>query len=101
MVSKQDVLDKLSTINDPEIAMNIIDLGLVYDMEVDEGNNIVRIKMTLTTPACPLIDSLLSEIETKVKELPGIARVMVELVWEPPWSPEMMSDKARIALGMV
>ena len=101
MVSKQDVLDKLSTINDPEIAMNIIDLGLVYDMEIDEGNNIVRIKMTLTTPACPLIDSLLSEIETKVKELPGIARVMVELVWEPPWSPEMMSDKAKIALGMV
>jgi FeS assembly SUF system protein len=101
MLSKQDVLDKLSTINDPEIAMNIVDLGLIYDLEIDEANNLVKIKMTLTTPACPLLEQLLSEIETKVKEISGITRVIIDIVWEPPWSPEMMSDNAKIALGMV
>ena len=57
--------------------------------------------MTLTTPACPLLDQLLSEIEAKVKELPGVDRVKIEIVWDPPWSPDRMSEKAKLALGMV
>ena len=84
MLSKQDVLDKLSTINDPEIAMNIVDLGLIYDLEIDEANNLVRIKMTLTTPACPLLEQLLSEIETKVKEISDITRVIICLLYTSP-----------------
>ena len=88
MVTKQDVLDKLSTVNDPEIAMNIVDLGLVYDVELDTPNGIVKIKMTLTTPACPLLEQMMGDIEVKVKELAGITRVVVEIVWEPPGVPK-------------
>lgn len=99
MATRQEILDKLTTVYDPEIAMDIVNLGLVYDIHENRGS--VEIKMTLTTPACPLLDQLLSEIEAKVKELPGVDRVKIEIVWDPPWSPDRMSEKAKLALGVI
>lgn len=101
MPSKQEVLDTLGTVNDPEIAVNIVDLGLVYDIAISEAKQEVAIKLTLTTPACPLLDELLEEISTKLKALPGVKNVKIDLVWEPPWTPDMMSEAAKIALGVV
>ena len=98
MVSKQEVMDKLSTVDDPELGMNIVDLGLVYEVII-QSNKIVHIKMTLTTPACPLLGQLLSDIEEKAKGL-GFEEVKVDLVWDPPWSPEMMTERAKAMLGI-
>ncbi len=94
------VVEILQSCYDPEIPVNIYELGLIYDIIIDEKNN-VDIKMTLTSPACPVAGILPGEVEQKVKGIPGIGNVIVELVWEPPWSPDLMSDVARYELGMM
>lgn len=99
MVTKKQVLDKLRTVQDPEIAVSIVDLGLIYDVKVDKGT--VHIKMTFTTPACPLLQHIISQVEAKVKELKNVKEVKIEVVWDPPWTPEKMSDKAKAALGII
>lgn len=97
MLTNEIVLGALSTVEDPEIAMNIVDLGLVYEIKLNKKN--VDIKMTLTTPMCPLLGQLLADIQTKVKAA-GAEEVNVELVWDPQWTPEKMSEKAKAMLGV-
>ena len=100
MVSKEEVLDALRSVKDPEMGMSVVDLGLVYDVTIDAGNNI-SVRMTMTTPACPLIPIILQEAEAAVKRLEGAGEVRVELVWDPPWTPARMSDEAKAQLGFM
>lgn len=99
-VIEAQVQDALRTCFDPEIPVNIYELGLVYDVHVDAAG-VVAIKMTLTSPHCPAVQSLPAEIETKVRAVPGVSEVMIDLVWEPPWDPSKMSEAARLQLGML
>ncbi len=96
---REAVIDVLQTIYDPEIPVNIYDLGLVYAVDVgaDQG---VTIRMTLTSPACPVAESLPPEVEQKVRCVPGIGPVKVDLVWEPPWGKHLLSEAARLQLNM-
>jgi metal-sulfur cluster biosynthetic enzyme len=98
MPTQEDVYDVLRTCYDPEIPVNIVDLGLVYDVQVLEQK--VDVKMTLTTPGCGMGGYIASEAEQKILELPDVQEVKVELIWEPPWEPSMMSPEAKKTLGM-
>jgi FeS assembly SUF system protein len=95
---KSQVIAALKTCYDPEIPVNIYELGLIYELDVSEQNE-VHVKMTLTTPNCPVADRLPRDVEAKVRAIPGVADVKVELVWEPPWDMSKMSDVARLSLG--
>jgi FeS assembly SUF system protein len=99
-VMEAQVLDALRTCYDPEIPVNIYELGLIYDVRADE-TGVVDIKMTLTSPHCPAVQSLPAEIEGKVRGITGVSDVKIELVWEPPWDPSKMSEAARLQLGMM
>ena len=94
------VIDALKEIYDPEIPVNIYDLGLIYDVEITPENH-ARVKMTLTTPHCPVAESMPGEVELRVGAVPGIGDAEVELVWDPPWDPQKMTDEARLELGML
>ena len=98
-VIEAQVVDVLRTCFDPEIPVNIHELGLVYDIKVDDSAA-VTITMTLTSPHCPAVQSLPAEVEQKVKAVPGITDVKIDLVWDPPWDPSRMSEAARLQLGM-
>jgi FeS assembly SUF system protein len=100
LVIEAQVLDALRTCYDPEIPVNIYELGLVYEVNVDDAG-LVSIKMTLTSPHCPAVQSLPAEIENKVKEVSGVNDVKIDLVWDPPWDPSKMSEAARLQLGMM
>ena len=97
---RDQVIEALTTIFDPEIPVNIYELGLVYDVEAGADGD-VTITMTLTTPNCPVAGSMPGEVETRVGSLPGVRHVDVNLVWDPPWTPEKMSEAARLELGML
>jgi len=92
-------LDALRTCFDPEIPVNIYELGLIYEVQVD-GAGLVTIKMTLTSPHCPAAQSLPAEVESKVKTISGVSEVKIEIVWDPPWNPNMMSEAAKLELGI-
>ena len=94
------VIEALRSIYDPEIPVNIHELGLIYDIQVNPDST-VKIKMTLTAPACPVAGSLPGEVEKKVEAIPEVKSADVELVWEPPWSRDLMSEAALLTLGMV
>jgi FeS assembly SUF system protein len=94
------VIDAICQVYDPEIPVNIYELGLVYDIDVD-ADRVVRIRMTLTAPACPSAQVLPLEVERRVREVPGVADARVEIVWEPPWSPDRMSEAAKLQLGFL
>ena len=94
------VIDALKDIYDPEIPVNIYDLGLIYDVEITPEHH-ARVKMTLTTPHCPVAESMPGEVELRVGAVPGIGDAEVELVWDPPWDPQKMTDEARLELGML
>jgi len=96
---KEEVIAMLRDVYDPEIPVNIYELGLVYDVRVDESGE-VGIVMTLTSPMCPVAEILPVEIETRTREIEGVRDVWIDLVWDPPWNPEMMSEGARLELGM-
>jgi FeS assembly SUF system protein len=96
---KQGVVDVLKTVYDPEIPVDIYELGLVYDVNVEEGGSVV-VRMTLTSPMCPVAESLPPEVEEKVRGVAGVTDVKIDLVWEPPWTPSLMSEAARLELGM-
>ena len=96
----ESVIDALREIYDPEIPVNIYDLGLIYGVEVGEGGN-VSVAMTLTTPHCPVAESMPGEVELRVGAVPGVRDAEVNLVWDPPWDPAKMSDEARLELGML
>ena len=94
------ITDALRTVYDPEIPVNIHDLGLIYGIDVgDDG--VVKITMTLTAPACPAAEIIPVDVETKVKGVAGVKDVSVEIVWDPPWTPEKMSEAAKLELGML
>jgi len=94
------VVDALKEIFDPEIPVNIYDLGLIYGVEVDDECD-ATITMTLTTPHCPVAETMPGEVELRASSVPGIRDAEVQLVWDPPWSPEKMTDEARLELGML
>jgi FeS assembly SUF system protein len=94
------VIDTLQTCYDPEIPVNIYELGLVYGIEISDSGD-VRILMTLTAPSCPVAASLPLQIESKVSAIEGVKSAQVELVWDPPWDPEKMSETAKLQLGMI
>ncbi len=94
------VLEALKTVRDPEIPMDLVELGLIYELMVKKGG-IVYVEMTLTTPACPVAASMPGEVEAAIRAVSGVADVRVKLVWAPPWGPERMSEEARLELGML
>ncbi|WP_196489993.1 SUF system Fe-S cluster assembly protein [Erythrobacter donghaensis] len=94
------VIEALREIFDPEIPVNIYDLGLIYGVEVDDNAD-ATVTMTLTTPHCPVAESMPGEVELRVSSVPGIRDAEVNLVWDPPWGPHKMSDEARLELGML
>ena len=97
-LTKESILEQLKQVEDPEIRYNIVDLGLIYDVRIDKG--MVVVDMTFTSPACPVGPYLISEVEGKVKKLDGVTGVVVNIVWDPLWSPEKMSEEAKVALGV-
>ena len=97
-ITTDEIIKKLSTIKDPELGINIYDLGLIYNIKIDEGNNI-KITMTLTTVNCPVADSFPLDIAKNITSLENTGQVKVKLTFDPPWNKDMMSDDARIALG--
>lgn len=94
------VAEALQTIYDPEIPVNIYELGLIYEVGVSPDGN-VAIKMTLTAPACPVAGSLPGEVEARVREVDGVRDVKVDLVWDPPWTQDRMSEAAKLQLGLM
>ena len=94
------VVEALKEIYDPEIPVNIYDLGLIYGVEVTDAGHAV-VTMTLTTPHCPVAESMPAEVELRVGSVPGVGTAEVNLVWDPPWDPQKMSDDAKLELGML
>lgn len=94
------VVDALKSIYDPEIPVNIYDLGLIYGVDIGADNHAV-VTMTLTTPNCPVAESMPMEVEMRVGAVPGIGDARVDLVWDPPWDPQKMTDEAKLELGML
>jgi FeS assembly SUF system protein len=94
------VIEALRTVYDPEIPVNIFELGLVYKIDVDD-QNAVRVDMTLTSPMCPVAETLPEEVKTKVEALDGVDAAVVNVVWDPPWNPSMMSEEAQLELGII
>ena len=96
---EEQVIDALRTVYDPEIPVNIYELGLVYSIDLKPGGA-VDIRMTLTTPGCPVAGSLPVEVELKVRDIPGVTSAKVEIVWDPPWNPDMISEAGKLQLGL-
>jgi FeS assembly SUF system protein len=96
---KYDVIAQLKTVYDPEIPVDIYELGLVYELEISE-DGVAHIVMTLTTPMCPAAEILPPEVEAKAREVDGVTDVRLDLVWDPPWTMDMMSPAARLALNV-
>ena len=93
------VIETLKTCYDPEIPVDIWELGLIYEIIINEGND-VHLRMTLTSPACPVAETLPPEIEDKIRNMPDVNKAKVEITFDPPWEKEMMSDEAKLELGM-
>lgn len=98
MVTKEQVYEALQDCYDPEIPVSIVELGLVYDVEVEDDN--VAVKMTLTAPGCGMGGMIAANAESLIKEIPGVKEASVDLVWEPPWDPSRISEEARQKLGI-
>jgi len=98
MELKEKVIDEIKRIYDPEIPVNIYELGLIYDVSVKDKN--ISIKMTLTTPNCPVAESLPKEVKDSIMEIDGVEKVDLELVWDPPWDKSMMSEAAKLELNL-
>ncbi len=96
---KNKVIDEIKKIFDPEIPVNIYDLGLIYKVEVDEENN-VNIDMTLTSPNCPVAESLPNDVKGNIMKVEGVSNVNLNLVWEPPWDKDKMSEAAKLELNL-
>lgn len=98
MVTKEDVVKVLRDCYDPEIPINVWDLGLVYEIDI-EGDK-VHVKMTLTAPGCPMHTMISQDVKSKLESIEGVKQGIVEMVWEPPWSPDKMSEEAKAQLGI-
>ena len=97
---KSAAIESLRTVYDPEISVNIYDLGLIYKLEIDD-DGVADVHMTLTSPFCPVAETLPIEVECRLRDSAGITRVEMQLVWDPPWSTDQMSDAAKLELNMV
>ncbi len=97
---EERVVEALRTIYDPEIPVDIYELGLIYEVKYDEELKSVHVSMTLTSPSCPVAGTLPGEVETKVKSVDGVDDAFVELVWDPPWTMDLLSDAAKLQLGL-
>ena len=95
---KEKVIEEIKIIYDPEIPVNIYELGLIYDISVKDKN--IKVKMTLTTPNCPVAESLPKEVKDSIMEIKGVDKVDLDLVWEPPWDKSMMSESAKLELNL-
>ncbi|ADD07930.1 metal-sulfur cluster assembly factor [Candidatus Aciduliprofundum boonei] len=98
MVKEEDVWNALRDVVDPEIGANLVDLGLIYEVRVDNGKD-VYVKMTLTVPGCPLMNVLPAQVEERLKQLDGVGKITVQLTFDPPWSPDRMSEELRKLYG--
>ncbi|MCL4350492.1 MAG: iron-sulfur cluster assembly protein [Candidatus Thermoplasmatota archaeon] len=98
MITKEQILEELKAVEDPEIGMDIVNLGLIYEVQINEDK--VYIRMTMTAPTCPVTPWILSEVQKITENMAEVEMADVELVWEPPWNPSMMSDVARDQLNM-
>jgi FeS assembly SUF system protein len=96
---QSQVVEVLRTVYDPELPVNIYDLGLIYDVAITPDNE-VKVKMTLTTPACPVAGTLPPQVEQRINAIDGVTEAKVELVWDPPWTPDRMTDAAKLELNM-
>ncbi len=96
---EERIVSALKTVYDPEIPVDIYELGLIYEVE-PRGDGEVYVKMTLTSPMCPVAETLPPEVEEKVRMVDGVSEVVLDLVWEPPWNPDMMSEAARLQLNI-
>ena len=94
------IIEALKTVYDPEIPVNIYELGLIYKVDVEDDNT-VKVEMTLTSPGCPVAGSLPGEVEEKVRAVAGVKDAEVEVVWDPPWNPSMMTEEAQLELGIL
>ena len=97
---REDVIATLKTVFDPEIPVNIYDMGMIYEVRVEE-NGYAHVKMTLTSPACPVAGTLPGEVEVKVAGVAGVTDAKVDLVWDPPWTQAMLSEAAKLQLGLM
>ncbi len=98
-ITVDQIMDALRQCYDPEIPCNIVDLGLIYDVQISDANN-VTIKMTLTVQTCPMRNSIIHNIQETVAAITDIGTIDIDLVWDPPWTPDMMSEAGRKAIGM-
>ncbi len=97
---EEKIVEIIKTCYDPELPVDIYELGLIYDILIDE-KKFAHIKMTLTSPACPVAGSLPGDVEQRVQSVEGLSGVKVDVVWDPPWTPEMMTEEARLELGLM
>ncbi len=97
---RERIIQALRTLYDPEVPVNIYDLGLIYTLELDEARGTVHIQMTLTAPGCPVAQTFPGMVQGVVNQVPGVKATEVEIVWDPPWTQERMSEAARLELGM-
>lgn len=98
---EQKVITALKTVSDPEIPVNIYDLGLVYNLQISEENNDICILMTLTTPNCPVAEDIPGQVQEAVSRVEGVGKVKVELTFDPPWDKDMLSEDALLELGLL
>lgn len=101
MIGKNHIITALKTVIDPELHINIVDLGLIYDIEIDQDKGEIKITMTLTTPGCPLSYIFQDVIPEAVKKVEGVKEVKIHLVWDPPWDPDKISDEQLEELGII
>jgi FeS assembly SUF system protein len=94
------IIEVLRTVHDPEIPVNIYELGLIYKIEIEDDDRVV-VEMTLTSPNCPVAETMPGEVEQKVSSIDGVAGCEVKIVWDPPWNPSMMTEEAQLELGMI
>jgi len=99
MITEEQVMDVLKTCQDPEIPISIVDLGLIYGVDIDNENKKINVRMTLTTPACPMYGQIMADVKQKVENAID-SEVNVEMVWNPPWTPDKMSPEARTKIGL-
>jgi len=97
--TKQDIISAIKTVYDPEIPVNIWDLGLIYDIDISD-DNIVSIKMTFTSPTCPMTQQIMDELQSAIQSVVGDAKIQIELVWNPPWDLSKMSPEARLEFDL-
>lgn len=96
-ISKESIIELLKTVYDPELGVNIVDLGLIYDLQIEEDQ--VKITMTMTTPGCPMHDAIVGGVESRLNAEAAIQSVQVDVVWNPPWTPDKMSEEAKEQLS--